>query len=423
MKIGLLGLGTVGTAFLESLRDNRPHVEIRAEGPLEVTRALVLHPERHRDEEALVTTRPEDVLDDPSIDIVVEVMGGDEPARRYIERALENGKSVVTANKEVLARHGASLFDASARSGRDLLFEASVGAGVPVIRAIKIGLSGNRIDQVTGILNGTTNFILTRMERSGQTYDEALAEAQRAGYAEADPTDDVEGVDAARKAAILASIAFSSRVTEADVVREGIRRLELRDIAVGRSFGWTLKPLAVARQVDGRIQVRTHPAFLTPDHPLSGVNGIYNAVLVRALPLGEAMFYGPGAGGPSTASAVLGDVVEAARNLRLGGQTVGCTCYRELPVAGGEEGVSSFYLRLDVRDEPGVLGSLAAVMGESGVSLRTVRQAEAREGTAELVLVTHPAEERNFKRALLRLTGIGAVRAMSQPIRVEGAVA
>jgi len=421
VRIALLGLGTVGNAFLESLRQNREHVEMRAEGPIEIVKALVLHPERHRGEAGLITTRPADILNDPEVDIVVEVMGGCDPARAYIEAALRGGKSVVTANKEVLANHGAALFDAQAASNRDFLFEASVGAGIPVIRSIKIGLSGNRIDQVTGILNGTTNFILTRMERYGQSYEDALAEAQRAGYAEADPRADVEGTDAARKAAVLASIAFASRVTEADVVREGITRVEPRDIALGRSFGWTLKPIAVAREVGGRVFVRTHPAFLSEDHPLSGVGGIYNAVLVHAVPLGEAMFYGPGAGGPSTASAVLGDVVEAARNLRLGGRTVGCTCYRELPVAGEEEGRSAFYLRLDVRDEPGVLGSLASIMGESGVSLRTVRQAEPRGATAELVLVTHPAEERSFKRAVLRLTSLGTVQAMSQPIRIEEA--
>lgn len=419
MKIGLLGLGTVGRAVLEAFQENRERIEDRARGRIEIPKALILHPERHGDHRDIATTNPAEILEDPEIEIVVEVMGGSEPARTYILQALRNGKSVVTANKEVLSSHGHALFQAAEAADRDLLFEGSVGAGIPIIRAVKIGLSGNRVQKIIGIVNGTTNFILTRMDQTGQTFEDALREAQEAGYAEADPTADVEGHDAARKAAILASIAFGSRVVATDVDRQGIARLTSRDIAIGRSFGWRLKHIIVAEEVDGRIGVRTHPAFLPEDHPLAAVNGIYNAVFVDALPLGKTMYYGPGAGGPSTASAILGDVVEAARNLRLGGRAVGCTCSRSLAIMPPEDSRSSFFLRLEVRDEPGVLSHITGLLAESGVSIRMVVQEEPVQGRAELVIVNHTCRAGDLAEALARLDRSPAVWKHDLPIRVE----
>lgn len=418
MKIGLMGLGTVGQAVLEGLRENRERIESRAGGPVEVKRALILHPEKHEEHGGLITTDPREILDDPEIAIVVEVMGGFEPARTYMMGALKRGKAVVTANKEVLARAGEELFQASEQGGADLLFEASVGAGVPIIRAIKMGLAANQVSQLLGIVNGTTNFILSKMDEDGADYEEALQEAQASGYAEADPTADVDGFDAARKAAILASIAFGSRVTEGQVFREGIRGLSAEDIRRGRRFGWVLKLLALAREREGRLEVRVHPTFLPQEHPLAAVKGIYNAVLVEAVPLGDAMFYGPGAGGPSTASAVLGDIIEAARNLRLGGRAVSCTCYRELRHVPPSESAFSFFLRLTVADRPGVLAQVAGILGRHQVSIRSVIQEEGEGGKAELVLVTHRSSEGSLGEAVGELSRLSVVASIARPIRI-----
>lgn len=421
MKIGLLGLGTVGQAVLDALAENHEIIAQRSGGPITVKRALILHPERHQDYRHLITTQWHEILADPEIAIVVEVIGGMEPACTYIQQALAGGKSVVTANKEVLATHGADLFLAAEQSGRDLLFEASVGAGVPVIRAVKLGLAGNRVQQVTGILNGTTNFMLTAMAAGGD-YQQALVQAQAAGYAEADPSADVEGDDAARKIAILASVAFSSRVVEADVTCTGIGRLEAADLAWGARLGWVLKLLARAREVAGRLEVAVYPAWLPDGHALAHVDGIMNAVAVRAEPLGEAMFMGPGAGGPATASAVLGDLIEAARNLRLGGRGVGCTCYQQLEILDPALAEDAFYLRLTVRRDRAVLSQLAAILAEHHVGLRQGFQQIETGGQAEVVVVTEICRRGDLDRALTHIAQSPAVFTMRLPLVVEAPV-
>lgn len=419
MKIGLLGLGTVGRAVVEALRENRERIEARAGVSLEIVRALVRDPGKHLGDGELVTLDADAILEDPEVAIVVEVMGGMEPARTYMLKALARGKAVVTANKEVLANAQAELLAAAQAGKADLLFEASVGAGVPLIRGINMGLAANRVRRVLGILNGTTNFILTAMTNQGQTFAEALQEAKTRGYAEADPTADIEAYDAARKIAILASIAFGSPVQEKDVFREGIGDMDFADVAAGRSFGWRLKQVAQAREVGGALDVRVTPVFLPEGHPLAAVEGVYNAVMVEALPLGETMFYGPGAGGPSTASAILADVIEAARNIRLGGRAFTIDHYRSLPILPPEEATSAFYLRLVVADRPGVLAQVAGIFGRHDVSMRAVHQRPLEDG-AELVVITHPAREGNFFAALGALREQPAVISLGRAIRIEG---
>jgi len=419
VKIGLLGLGTVGRAVVQALRENRDRIEARAGVPLEVARALVRRPELHRSEDVPVTTDVRAILDDPEIRIVVEVMGGFEPARTYILEALARGKAVVTANKEVLANAAEELLREAEQSRADLLFEASVGAGVPLIRGINMGLAANRVRRVLGILNGTTNFILTAMYQQGQSFAEALQAAKALGYAEADPTADIEGFDAARKIAILASIAFGAPVGERDVFREGISQVERVDVERGRQFGWRLKQRSQAREYAGRLDVRVTPVFLPEGHPLASVEGVYNAVMVEALPIGETMFYGPGAGGPSTASAVLSDVIEAARNIRVGGRAFTIDHYRVLPILPPDEVESAFYVRMVVADRPGVLAQVAGVFGAHGVSIEAVHQRPLEEG-AELVLVTHPAKERAFFTARDELRDHPVVAELGTPIRIEG---
>lgn len=415
----MLGLGTVGQAVLSALTDNQETIAQRAGGPLSVKRALILHPERHLAHANLITTQWQEILADDEIAIVVEVMGGMEPAFTYIRRALAAGKSVVTANKEVLANRGDELFAAAELSGRDLLFEASVGAGVPVIRAVKLGLAGNRVQQVCGILNGTTNFILTEMAQGMVDYRQALAQAQALGYAEADPAADVDGHDSARKIAILASIAFSSRVVEADVRCSGIAQVQAADLAWGARLGWILKPMARARLVAEGLEVASYPVWLGPGHPLAHVDGIMNAVSVRAEPLGEATFTGPGAGGPATASAVLGDLIEAARNLRLRGHAVGCTCYRQLAILDPALAEDAFYLRLTVRPERTVVSQIAATLAEHRVGLRQTLQPAAADGHGEVVVVTETCRRGDLDRALAHLVQSPSVFTLRPPLVVE----
>ena len=390
MKIGLLGLGTVGQAVVSALGANRDGITSLAAEEVEVARALILHPERHARHGSLVTTRPEEILDDPEIGVVVEVMGGMEPARTLIARALSSGRSVVTANKEVMAAHGEELMRAATAAHRDLLFEASVGAGVPVIRAIQMGLAGNSVREVTGILNGTSNFILTAMEMEGLSYQQALDRAREAGYAEADPAADVTGLDAARKIAILGSIAFGTPLHPDAVSTSGIAGLSPADLAAAGRSGHVVKPLAQATWQSGRIGAWAGPALVPKGHPLATVDGIYNAVMVKADPLGDAMFYGPGAGGPSTASAVVGDVIEAVRNLTLGVRSVAPLPYRDLPPlpAGEEEG--SFYLRLVSRPGPDALSAVALALAERRIAVRTLTSGEGGGGRAEIVVMTEP---------------------------------
>lgn len=413
-----MGFGTVGRAFFDTLEKHQAHVVHRTGEAVSVSRVLVRHPERYQDIAGLLADGPEAILSDPTIAIVVEVMGGYEPARSYILEALLRGKSVVTANKEVIARAGQELWEAAERGGGDLFFEASVGAGMPVVQGLKKGLQGNRIEAMRGLLNGTTNYILSRMASEDLALDAALAEAQQAGFAEADPTDDIAGYDAARKIAILASIGFGSRVRPEDVAIEGMGHITRDDVRYAQRQGWVLKLVAEAARHDDRVSVQVGPAFLSHTHPLAAVAGAYNAVYIHADPVGEVMFYGPGAGGLATASAVLGDVMEAVANKRNETHGVRCTCYQTLPFVPSEDRRASVYFRLDVKDQPGTLSQVAEVLNQESIGVRSIQQEVLRPGQVRLFLVTHECRWGDVWSARGRMEALAAVAQVSRPIVV-----
>jgi len=422
LRVGMLGCGTVGAAVIRLLHGHRDDIARRAGCRLEVTRVAVRDPVRDRDvplpAEGFVTD-PMAVVEDPDVDIVCELIGGSEPAGSLILAAFDREKPVVTANKELLATRGRELFDASDAKGLDLYFEAAVGGGIPLIRPLKESLSGERIRRVLGIVNGTTNFILTKMSEEDRAFDDVLAEAQRLGYAEADPAADVEGHDAAAKCAILASIAFNARVTAADVFREGITRVSTEDIEFARRLGYVVKLLAIAEMGDDeRIAARVHPAMIPAAHPLASVRDAFNAVFVEGEAVGELMFYGRGAGGAPTATAVVGDLVSVARNLLADARGVGCTCFHERTIRPMAEMTGQYYILLRVEDRPGVLAEIASVFGQSDVSIRSVWQ----EGTgrdAQLVFITHRALEGAFQEAVATLRDLPAVEEVRSILRVE----
>ncbi|MDR7587023.1 MAG: homoserine dehydrogenase [Armatimonadota bacterium] len=420
--VGLLGLGTVGAEVYRLLQD-RETVAAAAGCPVEVRRVAVARPERSR----AVSLPPgilapaEAVATAPDVDVVVELIGGLEPARHYLMQALARGASVVTANKALLAACGAELSAAAARSGAHLYFEGSVGGGIPLIRPISESLAGARLQALTGILNGTTNFILTRMAHQGWTLEQALAEARRRGFAEADPTEDLEGHDAASKLAILASVAFRCQVTGADVYREGITRITPRDFAYARDLGFTIKLLAVARNRDGEVEARVHPALIPLDHPLALVPDEFNAVLVEGPDLGRVVFSGRGAGGAPTATAVVGDIVAVARQLLAGVRGRPLLAGARRPIRPLDDLVVPYYLSLQVVDRPGVFARVAAVFGEEQVSIASIVQ-KSRGEVADVILVTHDAAERAVRRVLARLTGLDVVRVVLNVIRVDNGV-
>jgi homoserine dehydrogenase len=423
LRVGLLGCGTVGAAVIRLLDANRDDIAARAGCALEVAKVAVRDPDRDRGvplaRDAFVAN-PMSVIDDPSVDIVCELIGGVDPAESFVLAAFDREKPVVTANKELLATRGRELFDASEAKGLDLAFEAAVGGGIPLIRPLKESLTGERLRRVLGIVNGTTNFILTRMSDEGRPVADVLAEAQSLGYAEADPTADVEGHDAAAKLAILASIAFNARVVADDVYREGIARLTPEDIEDARRLGYVVKLLAIGEMGDDdRIAVRVHPAMVPAAHPLASVRDAYNAVFVEGPMVGEVMFYGRGAGGDATATAVVGDLVAVARNVLADTRGVGCTCFHERTIRPMEETTGQYYLRLRVEDRPGVLAEIASVLGDEAVSIKSVWQ----EGTgrdARLAFVTHRAREGAFQRAVAAIRGLPAVEELASVLRVEG---
>jgi homoserine dehydrogenase len=424
LRVGLLGCGNVGAAVVRLLDEHGDDVARRAGCRLEVARVAVRDPARDRGialDAGRLTDDAAAVVDDPGVDIVCELLGGDEPAGSLILRAFGHGKPVVTANKELLANRGRELFDAADAAGVDLYFEAAVGGGIPLIRPLKESLTGERVRRVTGIVNGTTNFILTKMAGEGRAFDEVLTEAQALGYAEADPTADVEGHDAAAKIAILASIAFNARVTAADVFREGIARVTPEDVEVARTLGYVVKLLAVAElDADERIAVRVHPAMLPASHPLASVRDAFNAVFVEGPNIGELMFYGRGAGGDPTATAVIGDLVAVARNLQSGARGVGCTCFLERTIRPMSEMEGQYYVLFRVEDRPGVLAEIASVFGESDVSISSVWQ-EGHGAGAQLVFITHRAREGAFQEAVARARDLAVVHEVRSILRVEGA--
>lgn len=423
IRVGMLGLGTVGSGVYEVLRSDPSMLARKVGAPVEIVKILVRDPAKNRGldvPDGILTTSPEDIINNDDIDIVVEVMGGTGKAREYVLAALRQGKSVVTANKDMIAQHGQELFQAAEEHGADLLFEASVAGGIPIIKILKESLAANRVQQVMGIVNGTTNYMLTRMSFEGSDFEDVLAEAKAKGYAEADPTNDIEGYDAARKIAILACIAFNSRVALDQVYVEGITRISAEDIRYAREFGYVIKLLGIAKDTPDGIEVRVHPALLPMDHPLAGVNDVFNAVYVKGDAVGETMFYGRGAGKLPTASAVAGDIMDAARNIIHGVQgIVGCTCFEERPVKSMDEVCSRNYLRFKVIDQPGVLAQIALVFGKNQVSLASVIQKETVEGKAELVLITHEVAEKNLRRALEEIKQLQVVEEVHNVIRVE----
>lgn len=423
VNIGLLGLGTVGGGVYRLIGSNNDVIAQKLGRQLRIKRILERDPERPRQlgvDPDIVTTVPEDVFNDPEIDIIVEVVGGINTAREFILQALGKKKSVVTANKDLIALYGKELFDAARENSADLFFEASVGGGIPIIRSLKESLAANRIKKIMGIVNGTTNYILTKMSREGRDYHEVLQEAQALGYAESDPTADVEGDDAARKMAILASIAFNTRVTYGDVYHEGISKLSVQDIEYAAGLGYTVKLLGIAGEDHEGIEVRVHPAFLPKDHPLAAVNDVFNAIYVLGDAVGETMFYGRGAGDMPTASAIVGDLMAAARNIQHQEcSRISCTCFYDKPIKAMGRTTSKFYLRLIVADRPGVLAAIAGVFGEGQVSLASVIQERSIGELAELVLITHKVQEQNLQDALAKLAVLPVVNEIAGVVRVE----
>lgn len=424
LKIALLGCGVVGSQVVRLLREQADDLTARVGAPLELAGVAVRRAGRDREVEidsALLTTDAAGLVAREDVDIVVEVIGGIEPARPLLVDALNRGKAVVTANKALLAEDGAALYQAARAGGGDLYSEASVAGAIPLLRPLRESLAGDHVRRVLGIVNGTTNYILDKMDGTGASFTEALEEAQALGYAEADPTADVEGFDAAAKAAILASMAFHSRVTAAEVHREGITEITAADVASARAMGYVIKLLAIcAKSDDGRsIGVRVHPAMIPRTHPLASVGEAYNAVFVEAESAGRLMFYGKGAGGAPTASAVLGDLVAVARNRIAGTRGPDESTYARLPVHPMGETVTRVHVSLDVADKPGVLARVAEEFAARDVSIQTVRQ-RGRGDDAQLVLVSHRATDAALTATIERLRELDIVRAVASVMRVEG---
>ena len=427
LRIGLLGCGNVGAALVTLLDERRDAVAARTLLELEITRIAVRSTAKDRGlriDPSVFCTDAADIVSDPEIDIVVEVIGGIEPARSLLHDAIAAGKPVVTGNKELLANHGAQLFAAADDAGVDLLFEAAVAGAIPLIRPLRESLAAEPVQRIMGIVNGTTNYILTQMAERGASYAEALSEAQSLGYAERDPTADVEGFDAAAKAAIIATVAFGAVVVAGDVYREGISRIALHDIEMARRLGYAVKAIAVAERAgdgDGErpeVAVRVHPAMVPFQHPLASVRDSFNAVFIQGDAVGELMFYGRGAGGRPTAGAVLGDLVDAAVNLASGGPGRIGRLVRA-SVRSIDDLRSAYYIGMEVADQPGVLASVAAVFGRHEVSIRSMEQHGLRDD-ARLVFITHECLERDLQATLRDLRGLEAVHDLGNVIRVIG---
>lgn len=424
VRLGMLGCGTVGSGVLTLLEREADDITARTGAKLEIARIAVR--DVHRDRGLSVapevfTDDPMSVVNDPSIDVIVEVMGGLEPASSLIRHALGLGKPVVTANKELVADQGPELFSAALKAGVDLAYEAAVAGAIPIIKPLKESLAGDRIDRVVGILNGTTNFILTRMAEDGADYADVLAEAQALGYAEADPTADVGGHDAAAKCAILASLAFDTAVHADDVFTQGIETVNATDIRVADRLGYVIKLLGIASEVDGRVGVRVHPTFLPKEHPLASVRGSFNAIYVEAQAAGELMFYGRGAGAEPTGSAVVGDIIDVARNLLQTARGATESQHRPKDLRSIDELRTQYYVLLDVEDQAGVLAEVATAFGDNGVSIAQVWQEGTRD-SAQLVLITHRAREAALRATVDALASVDSIRSVASVLRVEAEV-
>ena len=439
MRVALIGAGVVGSSVAQLLIEHSDDLAARVGRPLELVGIGVRRAGRARSvpgvDPALFTTDATELV--TRADIVIEVVGGIEPARSLILRAMEHGASVVTANKALLAEDGPTLYAAAARHGVDLYFEAAVAGGIPLLRPLRESLAGDSVRKVMGIVNGTTNYVLDKMDTTGQGFADAVSQAQALGYAEADPTADVEGFDAAAKAAILASLAFHTRVASKDVHREGITEVTAADIQAAKEMDCVVKLLAICERTDDEngspagISVRVHPAMIPQRHPLAGVREAFNAVFVEAQAAGQLMFYGRGAGGEPTASAVLGDVVAVARHRVLGGRGPGESAYADLPLLGMGQAMTRYHISLDVADRPGVLAQVATAFAEHHVSIETVRQqqvpasGDASDGSAavaraNLVVVTHAAPDAALSATVDALAALPVVRGVNSVMRVEG---
>lgn len=419
LTIGLLGCGTVGGALVDLLDARRATITARTGVELRIGAIAVRDTAKHQDrlvDPSLLTTDSAAVVADPEVDIVIELIGGTDPALTLVRTALENGKPVITGNKELLAAHGPELYAVAAEHGVDLLFEAAVAGGIPLIRPLRESLVGEDISRVMGIINGTTNYILTKMSQEGADYADALADAQALGYAEADPTADVEGYDAGAKAAIIASIVFGVDVRSSDVQHEGISSITAADIDTAKRLGYVIKALAVIERADGEVAVRVHPAMVPTGHPLANVNDSFNAVFVEGATVGDLMFYGRGAGGGPTASAVLGDLVDAAVNV-ANGAAARLSITEKARLRSVDELSSQYYLTMVVSDEPGVLAQVATVFGIHGVSIQVMEQSGTG-GDAELCLILHETTEAALHATLDELNGLDVVRGIGSVIRL-----
>ncbi|NTW19904.1 MAG: homoserine dehydrogenase [Nostocales cyanobacterium W4_Combined_metabat2_030] len=426
VKLGILGLGTVGTGTVQLLQDKvgrhplLQEIDIYRVGVRSLTkpRAVELSPE-------VITTDLEAIVNDPAVDIVVELMGGLEPARTLILTAINNGKHVVTANKAVISRFGAEIFTAANQAGVYVLLEASVGGGIPVIQPLKQSLSVNRISAIMGIVNGTTNYILTRMQTEGSEFDDVLADAQRLGYAEADPTADVDGLDAGDKIAILASLGFDGRINREDVYCEGIRQVTKTDIAYSAKLGFVIKLLGIAQHLDtdnSQLSVRVHPTLVPQNHPLASINGVYNAILIEGEPIGQVMLFGPGAGAGATASAVSSDILNLVATLKTNtakpNPLLACRHQHYSQITPISELVTRFYARFLSKDQAGVIGRLGTCFGNYGVSLESVVQTGFQGELAEIVVVTHYVQEGDFRQALAEIQAMESIDSIPSVLRV-----
>ncbi len=426
VRIALLGCGTVGGGVLRLLRDNQAHLAAQVGAPLEVAHVLVRNPDRVRVPECepgWVTTDASKVLDDPTVDLVAEVIGGEQPALSYIEQAVDAGKSVVSANKMLLARHGASLLARASKAGVDLAFEASVGGGIPVIRTLRDSLTSDWVSSVHALLNGTCNYILTRMRNEGKVFDEILADAQRLGYAEAEPSLDVDGHDATQKLVVLSMLAFGAEVDDRQVHVEGIRAIDDVDFRFAERFGFALKHLAIGVERDAALELRVHPALIPGSSPLAGVNGVLNGVFVHGRALGPCLLVGQGAGEKPTAVSVVSDIVDVARArvAGVGGLSTGAIRTTPKALVPMDDVECRYYLRFDVVDQPGVLAAIAGALGRHGVSVEHMVQ-EARSdngGSASILMITHTSREGAVQRALREVSGHEFMKAAARLIRIE----
>jgi homoserine dehydrogenase len=422
LKVGMLGCGVVGSQIARLLVENKSDLTSRAGANLELVKVAVKNIKTKREgiPSNLLTDDAKSIVNDPEIDLIIEVIGGITPAKELILAAIKNGKSVVTANKALLAQSGAELYAAADNANVDLYYEAAVAGAIPILRPLRESLVGDQVLRIMGIVNGTTNYILTKMDESGTAFEDALKQAQALGFAEADPTADVEAIDAASKAAILAGLAFHSRVSDSDVYREGISKITATDVKVAKAMDMVIKLLAIAELTpDGEISVRVHPALISRTHPLASVRESFNAVFVEAKSAGQLMFYGKGAGGEPTASAILGDLVAVARHKVSGGIGPKESDYADLKIAKIGQTKTRYLIRLNVADKPGVLESVAHVFASHSVSIQTVRQTGAGD-KAELIVMTHSSTDSALSETVKDLSKLPVVTDVASVLRVEG---